>query len=112
MVLKKSVKVVKALRKKFEQVKKRGVLVIKNVPHGFYEVELKKFFTQFGKVTRTRVVRSKRTGVSRGIAYVEFYRPEIAQIAAEAMNNYLIMNHVLKGLFQTICLANVFTIKK
>ena len=43
-----------------------GVVYLGHVPHGFYEKEMRAFFTQFGAVTRLRLSRSKRTGRSKG----------------------------------------------
>lgn len=74
----------------------RGIVFIKHIPHGFYEEQLKAYFEQFGAVTRTRVARSDRSGRSKGYAFVEFRVPEVAQIAAETMDNYLMFKQVLK----------------
>ncbi|XP_066603325.1 MKI67 FHA domain-interacting nucleolar phosphoprotein-like [Prorops nasuta] len=74
----------------------RGVVYVGHIPHGFYEEEMKGFFSQFGKVTKVRVARSKKTGRSRSYGYVEFLRPEVAKIAAETMNNYLMFGRLLK----------------
>lgn len=77
----------------------RGVLLIKNLPKGFFEDQLKKYFTQYGRVTRLRVARSERTGGSKGYAYVEFKYPEVAKVAAEAMDNYLMFRQRLKTVY-------------
>lgn len=77
----------------------RGVLFIKHIPHGFYEEQLKSYFEQFGSVTRTRVARSDRTGKSKGYAFVEFRVPEVAKIAADTMDNYLMFKQVLKTVY-------------
>lgn len=75
---------------------RRGIIFIKHIPHGFYEEQLKSYFEQFGAVTRTRVARSERSGKSKGYAFVEFRVPEVAKIAAETMDNYLMFKQVLK----------------
>lgn len=41
------------------------------------------YFTQFGKVTKVRLSRSKKTANSRGYAFLEFQSAEVAKIAAE-----------------------------
>lgn len=82
--------------KKQSKPKNRGVVLIRHIPHGFYEDQLKAFFSQFGLVTRTRVSRSLKTGNARGFAFVEFQVPEVAQIAAETMNNYLMFKKRLE----------------
>lgn len=79
-----------------EAAGERGVIYIGNIPFGFYEDEMKAFFTQFGGVTRLRMSRSKRSGRSRGYAFVEFEHKEVGEIVAETMNNYLLFNRVLK----------------
>ncbi|EFN62136.1 MKI67 FHA domain-interacting nucleolar phosphoprotein-like [Camponotus floridanus] len=60
---------------------------------------MKDYFKQFGKVTRIRVARSKRTGKSRGYGYIEFLHPEVAKVAAESMNNYLMCGRLLKATY-------------
>lgn len=36
----------------------RGVVYLGHVPHGFYEDEMRQFFSQFGKVTHINIPRS------------------------------------------------------
>jgi RNA recognition motif-containing protein len=38
-----------------------------------------------------------QTGKSRGYGYIEFKLPEVAKIAAETMNNYLMCGRLLKS---------------
>lgn len=57
---------------------------------------MRKYFGQFGLVTRVRLARSERSGRSKGYAYIEFKVPEVAEIAAQTMNNYIMFKHVLK----------------
>lgn len=66
-----------------------GVIYLGHVPHGFYEDEMKGFFSQFGRVTNVRLSRSKKTGGSKGYAFVEFADTDVARIAAKAMDSYL-----------------------
>jgi nucleolar protein 15 len=73
-----------------------SVIMLKHIPHGFYEDEMKAYFSQFGKVTNLRLARSHKTGRSKGFAYVEFKYKDIAEIVAETMNNYLMYNCILK----------------
>jgi nucleolar protein 15 len=92
----------KTLKKAKQQIAKaegsgeRGVVYLGNIPFGFYEEEMKAFFNQFGTVTRLRMSRSKKTGRSRGYAFIEFKDKEVADIVAETMNNYLMFNRLLK----------------
>ncbi len=39
---------------------KKGVVMIKNFPHGFYEKSMFQYFSQFGEVTRLKIARSKK----------------------------------------------------
>ncbi|XP_049535456.1 MKI67 FHA domain-interacting nucleolar phosphoprotein-like [Anopheles darlingi] len=74
----------------------RGVVMVKNLPVGFYERELRQLFSQFGDVLRVYVARSKRTLRCKGFAYVEFLLHDVAEIAASALNNYMMFGQVLK----------------
>ncbi|XP_065072775.1 MKI67 FHA domain-interacting nucleolar phosphoprotein [Ochlerotatus camptorhynchus] len=74
----------------------KGIIYVKHLPHGFFESQLRTFFCQFGDVIRVHVARSKKTLRSRGYAYVEFRYREVAQIASETMNNYLMFGKLLK----------------
>lgn len=75
---------------------KRGVIYVGRLPHGFEEKELKQYFQQFGEITRLRLSRNKKTGNSKHYAFIEFKESEVAKIAAETMDNYLLMGHLLK----------------
>ena len=39
---------------------KRGVIYVGHIPHGFFEQEMRGFFSQFGTVTRLRLARSRK----------------------------------------------------
>lgn len=54
------------------------------------------YFGQFGKVTKLRVSRSKRTGASKGYAFLQFQHSEVAKIAAESMNGYMMYGQTLQ----------------
>ncbi|KAJ7227067.1 hypothetical protein GGX14DRAFT_347574 [Mycena pura] len=86
----------------------RGVLFLGRLPHGFYEDQLKAYFSQFGTVTRLRVSRNKKaslpphnprfppTGTSKHYGFLEFDSSSVAQIVADTMDNYLLMGHILR----------------
>ncbi|KAK1750031.1 putative RNA-binding protein [Echria macrotheca] len=76
---------------------KPGVMYLGSIPHGFYEHEIKEYFSQFGEITRLRVVRNKKTGASRHHAFVEFADAEVADIAARTMDSYLLFGHILRA---------------
>ncbi|KAL6101122.1 nifk [Pungitius sinensis] len=73
-----------------------GVVYVAHLPHGLFEPQLKSYFEQFGKVLRVRLSRSKKTGGSKGYAFVEFDCDEVAKIVAETMNNYLMGERLIK----------------
>lgn len=83
-------------KKSITERNEKGIIYVKHLPHGFFENQLRAFFSQFGNVTRVHVARSKKTLRSRGYAYVEFMYREVAQIAAETMSNYLMFGKLLK----------------
>ncbi|EEQ38735.1 putative ribosome biogenesis protein [Clavispora lusitaniae] len=76
--------------------KKRGVIYIGRLPKSFQEYELKKYFSQFGDILKVRVSRNKKTGASRHYGFIEFKDYEVAKVAADTMNNYLLVGHLLK----------------
>lgn len=88
---------VKKTKKSRKNAHKRGVVYLGHIPHGFYEEELKGFFSQFGKVTRVKVSRSAKTGKSKGYAFIEFAFNDVAKIVAETMNNYLMFERLVKA---------------
>lgn len=55
-----------------------GVVYVGHLPHGFYEEAIRGFFAQFGRVTRVRVARSKKTARAKGYAFVEFSNSEVS----------------------------------
>ncbi|XP_038550409.1 MKI67 FHA domain-interacting nucleolar phosphoprotein [Micropterus salmoides] len=73
-----------------------GVIYVGHLPLGLFEPQLKTYFGQFGKVLRLRLSRSKKTGGSKGYAFVEFECDEVAKIVAETMNNYLMGERLIK----------------
>lgn len=73
-----------------------GVIYVGHLPVGLFEPQLKAYFEQFGKVLRLRLSRSKKTGGSKGYAFIEFDCVEVAKIVAETMNNYLMGERIIK----------------
>ncbi|KFD48572.1 hypothetical protein M514_10583 [Trichuris suis] len=68
------------------------VICVRRIPYGFFENEMFEYFSQFGKVTRLKLIRSEKTGRSRGFAFVEFKSAKVAEIVASTMNNYLLFD--------------------
>ncbi|KAJ7284863.1 hypothetical protein C8J57DRAFT_1289686 [Mycena rebaudengoi] len=82
------------VKRKLEKAKRaptgdRGVVFLGRIPHGFYEDQLRAYFTQFGNITRLRLSRNKRTGASKHYAFLEFD-------SSSTMDNYLLMGHILR----------------
>lgn len=73
-----------------------GTVYVGRIPHGFYEKEMKEYFSQFGDISRLRLSRNKRTGASKHFAFIEFKSNEVAKIVANTMDNYLLFGHILK----------------
>ncbi|KAI1418124.1 hypothetical protein F5Y13DRAFT_35802 [Hypoxylon sp. FL1857] len=74
----------------------RGVVYIGRLPHGFYEHEMRSYFSQFGKIERLRMSRNKKTGASKHFAFIEFAEAPVAEVVAKTMDNYLLFGRVLK----------------
>ncbi|GBG31425.1 MKI67 FHA domain-interacting nucleolar phosphoprotein-like [Hondaea fermentalgiana] len=74
---------------------KEGVIYLGHIPHGFYEEQMKGFFSQFGEVVQLRLSRSKKSGLSRGYAFIQFRSNEVAKIVQQAMHNYLLCDKLL-----------------
>jgi nucleolar protein 15 len=89
-----------ALKEKIHQISKpsakSGVVYLGRIPHGFYEEQMKEYFTQFGQVNQLRLSRNRKTGKSKHYGFIEFKSAEVAQIVAETMDNYLMFGHILK----------------
>ncbi|BGP14293.1 nucleolar protein [Rhodosporidiobolus nylandii] len=90
----------KAVEKKVQEKKEKkapvpGVIYLGRIPKGFYEEEMKSYFSQFGEVTRLRLSRNKQTGASKHYAFLEFKYASVAQIVHETMDNYLLAGHIL-----------------
>ena len=44
------------------QDSEKGTLYLGRIPHGFYEEEMKEYFSQFGDVTQLRLARNRKAG--------------------------------------------------
>ena len=73
-----------------------GAIYVGHLPWGFVDETLKKYFNQFGHITRIICPRSSKTGRSVGYAFIEFEDEETARIAAKTMNNYILFEKILK----------------
>lgn len=75
---------------------KPGVVYVGRIPHGFFEHEMRAYFTQFGNILKLRLSRNKKTGASKHCAWIQFESTEVAEIVAKTMDNYLMFGHLLK----------------
>nr|XP_051710959.1 MKI67 FHA domain-interacting nucleolar phosphoprotein-like [Oryctolagus cuniculus] len=82
-------------QKKKQETPTPGVIYVGHLPPTLYETQIQECFSQCGTVTRFRLSRSKRTGNSRGYAFVEFESEAVAKIVADTMNNYLFGERLL-----------------
>jgi len=78
---------------KEEETNDSSVVYLGRIPYGFFEEQMRGFFSQFGFVKKIRLSRNKKTGKSKHYAFMEFESPEVAKIVAESMNNYLLYGH-------------------
>ncbi|KAF2672659.1 hypothetical protein BT63DRAFT_396379 [Microthyrium microscopicum] len=87
----------KALEKKKDgHQEDTGTLYIGHLPHGFYEHQMRAYFSQFGTVTQLRLARNRRTGAPKHYAFIEFESGEVADIVARTMNKYLLFGNILQ----------------
>jgi len=94
----KLLKKVEKKKKKINDIKAsdpRGVIYLGHIPYGFFEDQMRKFFSQFGIVTRLRLARNKKTSNSKHYAFVEFLDPVVAKIVADTMDGYMMYHKVL-----------------
>ncbi|XP_072198179.1 MKI67 FHA domain-interacting nucleolar phosphoprotein [Excalfactoria chinensis] len=98
----------RTVQKKVRRVRKKqlaeeeltpGVVYVGHLPRGLCEPQLRHYFGQFGNVRRMRLSRSKKTGGSKGYAFIEFESDDVAKIVADTMNNYLFSERLLKCQF-------------
>lgn len=89
----------KAAKKALAALKEKedtGVIYVGRLPHGFYEHEMRSYFSQFGPIRNLRVSRNKHTGKAKHFGFIEFEELSTAEIVAKTMDNYLLFGHILK----------------
>jgi nucleolar protein 15 len=75
---------------------KEGIIFLSHLPYGFFEKQLKKFFKQFGALKKLNLIRSSKTGNSKGYAYIQYEDPIVAKIVCDTMDGYIMFSRVLK----------------
>merc|ERR1711981_124032 len=93
---KKAKKALAKAQKKSMDADAPGTIYVGRIPHGFYEPQMRAYFTQFGQILNLRLSRNKKTGASKHYAFIQFASSEVADIVARTMNNYLMFGHILK----------------
>eukprot|EP00330_Aristerostoma_sp_ATCC50986_P004810 CAMPEP_0114596214 /NCGR_PEP_ID=MMETSP0125-20121206/18180_1 /TAXON_ID=485358 ORGANISM="Aristerostoma sp., Strain ATCC 50986" /NCGR_SAMPLE_ID=MMETSP0125 /ASSEMBLY_ACC=CAM_ASM_000245 /LENGTH=71 /DNA_ID=CAMNT_0001798913 /DNA_START=71 /DNA_END=282 /DNA_ORIENTATION=- len=64
-------------------------MYVGHLPYGFVEDGLRKYFGQYGEILNLHLARSRKTARSKGFAFIEFKHKEVAKIAADSMNGYM-----------------------
>ena len=72
------------------------VVYLGGIVYGFFEHQIRAFFSQFGPIERVRLSRNKKTGRSKHYAFVEFADAATAAIVARTMDGYLLMGNILR----------------
>jgi len=73
-----------------------GVIYIGRIPHGFFEVQMRAYLSQFGDILHLRLARNRKTGKSQHYGFVEFKSKAVAEIVAKTMDKYLLFGHILQ----------------
>ncbi|GAB7361407.1 hypothetical protein MBLNU230_g1463t1 [Neophaeotheca triangularis] len=73
-----------------------GVVYLGRIPHGFYEPQMRAYFSQFGSITHLKLARNPKTGKSRHFAFIEFASKAVAEIVVKTMDKYLLFGHILQ----------------
>ncbi|PWY93791.1 hypothetical protein BO94DRAFT_487274 [Aspergillus sclerotioniger CBS 115572] len=89
-------KILKKQKENAGQAEEPGTVYVGRIPHGFYEHQMRAYFSQFGDITRLRLSRNRITGRSKHYAFIEFESVSVAKIVAATMDNYLMYGHILK----------------
>jgi len=55
------------------------------------------YFTQFGRVSKIRISRNKKTGKSKHYGFLEFQNPGVAKVVADAMDGYMFFGQKLQS---------------
>ncbi|EEP80783.1 predicted protein [Uncinocarpus reesii 1704] len=89
-------KMKKAKKNHTDEPEEPGTVYVGRIPHGFYEHEMRAYFSQFGEIKYLRLARNRTTGRSRHHGFIQFASESVAKIVADTMNNYLMFGHILK----------------
>ncbi len=71
-------------------------IYVGNISYGMTDGALKALFTQFGEVTRSRIVTDRETGRSKGFGFVEMQNAEDGYRAISQLNGKEIEGRALR----------------
>lgn len=71
-------------------------LYVGNLPKSTTDEELNTLFTQAGNVTAAEVIKDRRSGESKGFAFVTMSAQSEADQAISMFNTYSLSDHALK----------------
>lgn len=73
-----------------DTIKPTNIVYLGHIPPNFEEKELRKFFTQYGKVKKLKLHRSaKRPFRPKGYAFIMFEDEDVAAVVGTSINGYL-----------------------
>lgn len=72
------------------------VVVLKHIPRGFEEHQLRSFFSQICTVKDIRLIRNPKTKKFRGVAFVRIEDPDYVDVFIGELNNYPLGKKILK----------------
>ena len=75
--------------------KKTSIVYLGHIPAAFEEPQMRQFFSQFGPIKHLRLSRNKKSGATKHYAFIEFETPDVAEIVASTMNNYILFGRRL-----------------
>lgn len=74
------------------------VVLLQRLPEALVEDKLRRFVSQFGRVTRVyQPLARSSLRTRKGLAFVELATPEAARAVASTLNNYLLFHRLLKA---------------
>ncbi|PPB51116.1 RNA-binding protein [Campylobacter hyointestinalis subsp. hyointestinalis] len=71
-------------------------IYVGNLSYRMSEAELREAFSEFGEVTRAKIVKDKETNRSKGFGFVEMSTDAEAKKAIEAMNGKDVCGRALR----------------
>lgn len=72
------------------------VVYVGHIPFGFFEKQMKKFFSQFGDIERLVLARNNKTGASRHYGFIEFKHEYTARVVVQSMHQYMMFGRTLQ----------------